>query len=79
MENKRILMDVMVVYFNPLDYPNKFVARWQRVWDDGYIEAYKELFAIGDTIDEVRKNIPDHLVRLERHPNDVKSIVETWI
>lgn len=73
------ILSVLVVYKHPLDYPDKFVARWQSTFRDGRIEAQKELFAIGDTLDEVRAKIPDNLVCLQRHPNDVLSIVETWI
>lgn len=73
------ILSVLVIYKHPLDYPDKFVARWQRCWSDGYIEAQKDLFVIGDTLDEVRAKVPDGLVCLQRHPKDVLSIVEMWI
>ncbi len=76
---RKIILQVIVIYKYPTDYPDKFVAREQRVWNDGQIESKDELFAMGDSLDEIREKIPQHLVCLQRNPEDAPSIIETWI
>lgn len=76
---RKVILTIVVVYQNPLDYPDKFVAREQRTWSDGTIEAKKYPLAVGDTLESVREKIPCHLVHMQRHPTDALSIIETWI
>ena len=66
-----------VVYFNPSDFPGRYVMRGF-VNVDG--EAKANAIAIsGETIEKVRAHIPKGLYRMERMPGDDPAIVEVWI
>ena len=49
---KQTKMPLIVVYNNPEDYPNKYVAR---VWD---VNRPTALVAVADTLEEIREAIP---------------------
>jgi len=66
-------LELWVIYKNPLDYPNKFVAR---KWLNN--NPTKTMY-IEDTLDDIRKKIPQNLFNLHRMPNDDPKIVEVWI
>lgn len=65
------------VYFNPSDYPGKFVVRSLVVKAGGVVP--QDECIVGNSLDEVRSFIPPELFRLPRDDNDESSIVEIWI
>jgi len=62
------------IYDHPFDYPKEFVCR---VWRG--MVADKDLFARGETLEEVRKQIPPGAVNIGRLPGDDFKIKECWI
>lgn len=72
------ILVVWVVFERPSDFPNKFVVRRQGATKTGVI-AEAAPFAVVDTLEEAREAVPRHLFRLDRHPEDVPCLVETWI
>ena len=64
---------MFVIYENPADFPDKFVAR---LFDCGRPTQY---CTVRDTLAEARESIPKGLTRINRAPFDHKEIVETWI
>lgn len=71
-------MELYVVYFNPLDFPGKYVIRKQIAGRETVLAAPEPLI-VGSSLDEVRAALPDGLTRLDRSPSDVASIVEVWL
>lgn len=65
---------IYTVYRQPKDYPDKFVIVkfFNDVRDD-------KIFSIADTLEDVRKTLPRGLYRLNRHMDDDRVIVETWL
>lgn len=66
-------LPIWVIYKNPLDYPNKFVAR---KW---LTDIPTQTLHTADTLEEIRKQIPTGLVNINRQPSDDPTIVEVWI
>jgi hypothetical protein len=64
---------MIVIYKNPSDCPDKYVAR---LWELGNPTM---CVVIGDTLEAVRKPIPEQYVNIGRNPNDDPVIVEVWI
>jgi hypothetical protein len=66
-----------VIYFDPLDYPKKFVVR---TWWIGAGKLEAELGPIvRDSLREAREALPPEAsTRLNRAPVDEKVIVELW-
>jgi hypothetical protein len=66
-------MPIWAIYFNPKDYPGKFVLRkW--INDIPTDEVYT-----ADSLDEIRMKVPLGLMCIKRYPQDDPVIVETWI
>jgi hypothetical protein len=68
-----------VVYFNPSDYPGRYVVRVQRPGPGGAIQEEAEPRAVVDTLEEARKMLPWYLTNLGRYPDDDPVIVEVWV
>jgi hypothetical protein len=67
------MVEMFVIYDHPKDYPGHFVVRrWF-----GTIATSD--FAIANTIEEARAEVPDGLVRLPHQPGEDAVIAETWI
>lgn len=66
-----------VIYFNPSDYPNKYVLRQFQI-EAGHVIAGAAM-AIKDTIEEVRDFLPTGVVQLPVYPTDDKVISEVWM
>lgn len=68
---------VFTVYYNPQDFPGKYVVRLF----DG--DKPMRLLTVKDTLEEARAAIPQEpplgFIRFERSPEDAKAIVETWL
>lgn len=79
-ENNEATSQVMqnwVIYFNPSDFPNKYVVR---LW---YATRYglekDNSVKLADTITEARSFVPENLYCLPRFENDDPAIVEVWL
>jgi hypothetical protein len=66
-------LEMFVVYDHPRDFPGHFVVRR---WLGGRPTAD---FAIADTLEAARAEVPIGLHRLPREPDDDRVIVETWV
>lgn len=69
-----------VVYYNPRDFPKKYVVR-RFDTGSGEVVPRKKVY-LGESYDEavaaIKKVFPD-ACRLDRDPSDDPVIVETWI
>lgn len=66
-------IDTWVIYNKPTDYPNNYVAR-------KFINnAPSTTIHVADSLEEIRKLVPEGLFKIERFPNDDPKIVEVWI
>lgn len=70
-------LKVWVITYNPSDFPGKYVVRPQ-VADAEGVSPMAEYY-VEDTLNEVRRHVPDGLCCLQRDPNDDPVIVECWI
>ncbi len=66
-------LEMFVIYDHPRDFPGHFVVRR---WIDG---KPTQDFAIADTIDSARAEVPRGMHRLPHQPGEDDVIVETWI
>lgn len=66
-------LELFVIYDHPADYPGYFVVRrW-------FGAKPTSDFAVADTIEAARAEVPAGLHCLARQPGDDPVIVETWI
>lgn len=72
--NKFVKVPIIVIYKNPKDYQDKFVAR---LWDIN--NKPTKFVVIKDTLDEIRNAIPKRLKRIPRIVNDDPVIIETYL
>lgn len=75
MANNRFIS--FCVYFNPADFPGKYVIR---KWVGMDPERLPEV--VGDTLEEVREKLLENhpgLVRFVRNEGDDPVIVESWL
>jgi len=72
-------METYTVYFNPTDYPGRYVVR--RFWLGIAPEpvADQDWFFVGDSLVAVRERVPPHCIRFNRYPDDEPQIVEWWV
>lgn len=71
-------MEQYVVYYNPSDYPKKFVVRGIVVTPDGFIRM-RHKASVHDTLEEARSSVPQGYLCIPPHQDDDPVIVETWI
>jgi hypothetical protein len=71
------MLAIYTIYWNPADYPDKFVVR--RFDVDGNTATPLHLATIHDTIDDARASISPGLFNLRRAFGDEPQIVESWI
>lgn len=65
---------IIVVYKSPSDYPGKYVAR---LWD---VHNRPTRYAmIKNSLEDVRKGIPETMTRLGPAAKDDPVIIETWL
>jgi len=64
---------IICIYDSPADYPNQFAAR---LWD---LDKPTRYIAVAETLDAIRKSIPEGMIRFHRDQNDDPCIVESWI
>ena len=86
-------LTIWVIYRSPRDYPGQYVVRAQDVFAGNQEAVPRPECAVCNTLEQARAALPRYqtleerdgvsygaeLVRLERHPDDVPEIVETWI
>ena len=67
-----------VIYFNPSDFPGRYVVRG---WTAGIGECQPDAEPLGvvDNLEAARAKIPPGLHRLSRLPGEDSVIVETWL
>jgi len=72
-----------VIYFNPRDYPDKWVVRVQYVTKDmkegDHPRVEREPRAVTKTLREAHRALPPDLFNIHRQPGDDLKIVEVWI
>lgn len=65
------------IYFDPLDFPGKYVVRgWTAHMD--WTEQDKEC-ELATSLEEAREKVPKGFVWIARHPSDDAKIVECWV
>jgi len=76
-------MHLYTVYRKPKDYPDKYVIRKWKVGNRGNGSSQlSEIFAVGDSLKEVRSHLLDTyptLVKTSPMDGDDSCIVETWL
>lgn len=71
-------MRLWVIYYNPSDYPKKYVVRSFTV-DPGVVAADLQPRAVCDSIQEARTKVPPNLCCIGRDADDEPQIVEVWL
>lgn len=68
---------MITIYFNPKDYPNKYVAQ---VFDIRPGEVYGTRYImLSDELEGLRQRMPEGFHRMNRMPDDDTSILEVWL
>jgi hypothetical protein len=72
-------LKMYVLYFNPADYPDKWVLRRFTVRHEGPLADQVPL-SVEDSKEKALIYLPTHeLYRLPRDPGDEPQIVEVWL
>jgi hypothetical protein len=71
------VLDLWTVYFNPRDYPGKYVARRFVVGAKG-ARATNDVF-VEDSLIEIHALLPYGLLQCGRHETDDPCIIEVWL
>lgn len=66
-----------VIYFNPKDYPDRYVVRKWRI-TAGKLEAAIWPDTVTETLESARDAVPEGLVNIGRQLGDDPVIVEVW-
>lgn len=74
--NKICKLPVISVYKSPADYKNKYVAR---LFDSLPVPKPLNYVIVKNSLQEVRKGIPQHMTKLKRCDGDDPTIVENYI
>lgn len=70
-------LSLWTVYYKPEDHPIGYIARRFEVQPHDAKTTTDVVY--GDTLEELRRNLPQGLVCLARHPDDDPVIVEVWL
>lgn len=70
-------LSMWTIYDRPLDIPDKIVAR-RFIIGHGVATATPDKI-VGDTLDEVRAQLPQGVYCLPRDPADESHIIEVWL
>ena len=70
-------LELFVIYDHPKDYPGHFVVR--RWFGTRWATIATDDFALTDTIESARAEVPEGLVRIPHQTGEDPVIVETWI
>lgn len=87
-------LTIWVIYYNPRDYPGKYVTRAQDIVRGNTEPVIRSDCTVHDSLDAAREAVPrfqhhsmggdgrvyaSEYVLVARHPSDDPTIVETWI
>lgn len=75
--NRDDYLSMWVVYEEPTDRREKFVARLHMAWQGGH--GPTDCIVVGDTLDDVRDQLPPGMVNIGRQAADEPHIVEVWL
>lgn len=78
-QQEKLFMSIWTIYYDPRDYPGKYVTRRHDIFRDNRPPQASREHYVGNTLDEVRARIPLGLVRLLRSEGDEPQIVECWV
>lgn len=67
-----------VVYYDPRDYPSKYVVRGWSVTECSIVPD-PEPIIVTDSLTAARNAVPMGLIMLPRFSNDSPAIVEVWM
>lgn len=71
-------MNFWVIYFDPSDFPGRYVLRRHIISDT--LPPYADTHCtVRNTLEGVRKAVPGGSFNAGRHPLDDPKIVEVWI
>lgn len=74
------VLSMYTIYFNPRDYPGRFVMReWFIVKGSREPMPAPLPSAVCDTLEEARRALPPGVVWMGRNPEDESQIVEVWV
>ena len=68
------VVPIIVIYDKPKDYPSNFVAR---LWDIN--NKPTSYVVVADSLEEIRKLLPNNLTRIPRSEADDPVIIETYL
>lgn len=71
-------LQMYVIYFNPSDYPGKFVCRKWLI-NNGKPVPMLGLVGKAHSLEEIRQTVPAGLYRMPRFPFDDIAIKEVWV
>lgn len=66
-------LPIIVLYEKPIDYPEHYVARLFNV------NKPTKVIVIKDSLQELRKTIPVHMLKINRSTLDESQIIESYI
>jgi len=70
-------MILWCVYYKPKDWPHGYIARRHDIYP-GESRATEEVIK-ADSLESLRRLLPEGLVCIARHPDDEPQIVEVWL
>lgn len=72
-------LNLYVIYFDPMDHPGKFVLRVHQVRLEEELFLASDHCEVQDTLEDIRKFLPQGLTNIGRYEQDDPVIVEVWI
>lgn len=77
-------LSIWTIYRKPKDHPDKYVGRMFSIEPHNtipvvYAAKPTRYILLGDSLDEVRNQLPLGLFNLGRQPGDDTIIVESWV
>lgn len=72
-------MTMWIVFFNPGDYPGKYVVRANDIFQGNPEPEPRAECAVFDTLGEARAAMPEWGYCIPRAPDDPPQVVETWL
>lgn len=72
------VLSIWTVYYKPRDHPYGYFARRHVVRPGGEAGSTRDTLK-DDTLEGLRRQIPEGLVCIARHPADDPVIVEVWL
>lgn len=73
-----ISLPIFTIYYDPLDYPEKYVSRLWTIYDGKPNPT--DCVTIAETLEQARETIPiAGLIPFRRSGSDDPKIIETWL